>query len=316
MNRLQVDPDRLGDRIGFRRFRHVTLAPQRLRQSTIEHTGSPGRSGGRRSRSPARWRRRCAARSPSTRRATSSACARRPRGPAGAGDRPRHARGARHATTCRTRRTRPARRRTRTSPAAATSSSTAATASGARRRPPHLRAGGVRRRPGDHQGRRLRPQRRPRLGRADQFGAARLQGPHLVRLQEERQGRDPQSAHAPDPRRAARRGHPELVHRRPRGGLRRVQPPDVPLQRPARRAARRLEGPLPQLRHRQARPGRRGLRHDPDDHERRLRRDHRQRRPDERRRLPQGEAAAARAAAGRLRDRRCSTPARARPRTH
>ena len=46
-----------------------------------------------------------------------------------------------------------------------------------------------------------------------------------------------------------------------------------------------------------------GSGHDADDHERRLRRDHRQRGPDERRRLPEGEAAAARAAAGRLRGR-------------
>ena len=68
------------------------------------------------------------------------------------------------------------------------------------------------------------------------------------------------------------------------------QPPHVPLQRPQRQAARRLEGPLPELRRRQARPGRRRLGHHADDHERRLRRDHRQRGPDERRRLPEGEA--------------------------
>ena len=36
---------------------------------------------------------------------------------------------------------------------------------------------------------RLRPDQRARAGRADQLGAARLQGPDLVRLEEERQGR-------------------------------------------------------------------------------------------------------------------------------
>ena len=58
-----------------------------------------------------------------------------------------------------------------------------------------------------------------------------------------------------------------------------------------RHAEDRLEVRLQELRDRQAEPGRRRLGHDADDHGRRLRRDHRQRRSDERRRLPHAREA-------------------------
>ena len=85
-----------------------------------------------------------------------------------------------------------------------------------------------------------------------------------------------------------------------RGDLRGLEQADVPLPGPQGQAARGVEGHLRQLRHREAGPGRRRLGHHADDHEGRLRRDHRQRRPDERRRLPQGRQAEAGAAAGGL----------------
>ena len=147
------------------------------------------------------------------------------------------------------------------------------------------------------QGRRLRPHGRRRGQRAHLVGAARLPGAHLVRHQGQRQGRRAEHPHAPDPRLPHRRADPELVHGRPRRRLRRVRQAHVPLQRRARRAsARRLEGHLRELGHRQAQPGRRGLGHHADDPARRLRGHHRQRRPDERRRVPQGQAPARRPA--------------------
>ena len=140
----------------------------------------------------------------------------------------------------------------------------------------------------------------PRAGlrRAHLVRTARLPRAHLVRVEEERQGRHPQPAHAPGPGAAAGRGHPELVHDRPRRHLRGVEPAHVSLQRAQRPPAGGLEGALRELRHRQAGPGRRRLGHHADDHEGRLRGDHRQRGPDERGRLPQGQAAARKAAGG------------------
>ena len=73
--------------------------------------------------------------------------------------------------------------------------------------------------------------------------------------------------------------------------------------------------PVPELGHRQARSGQRRLGHDADDHEGRgPRRDHRQRRSDERRRLPHRLRAHPRSGASSARC-RCSSGARAPPRT-
>ena len=163
---------------------------------------------------------------------------------------------------------------------------------------PSVRASGLGGRPNHHEDGRLRPDQRARAGRAHQLGAARLPRPHLVRLEEERQGRNPQHEDAQDPRHPARRGHPELVHGRPSRHLRGVEQAHVPLPRAQWQAADSVEGHVRQLRRREARPGRRRLGHHADDHERRLRRDHRQRGPDERGRVPQGREAEARAAPG------------------
>ena len=94
----------------------------------------------------------------------------------------------------------------------------------------------------------------------------------------------------------ARRGGRELLRRGQAGRVTSSPTSGCTASRPAGTARRTsLEGRLHELRDRQAGPGRRRLGHDADDHERRLRRDHRQRRPDERRRLPHRREARARA---------------------
>ena len=86
----------------------------------------------------------------------------------------------------------------------------------------------------------------------------------------------------------AGRGDRELLRGRPRRRLHRLRQAHVPLRGEARTARRRSSGRrgYQNSGDRQAEPGRRRLGDDADDHERRLRGDHRQRRADERRRLP------------------------------
>ena len=83
------------------------------------------------------------------------------------------------------------------------------------------------------------------------------------------------------------------VRRRPQCGVHRLRQAHVPPQRRSHRPpAHRSGDELPQLRNPQAQPGRRGLRGDADDPARRPGRDHRQRRPDGRGRVPHRDAAA------------------------
>ena len=113
-------------------------------------------------------------------------------------------------------------------------------------------------------------------------------GPHLVRLQAERQGRHarPEDRHGQGD--CTLDEEIENSFAVDRDGVYIVS--DKRMYRFSARprtASRTSSGrALPQLRDRQAEPGRRRLGHDADDHARRLRRDHRQRRSDERRRLP------------------------------
>jgi hypothetical protein len=77
------------------------------------------------------------------------------------------------------------------------------------------------------------------------------------------------------------------VRRRPQCGVRRLRQTHVPPQRRSHRPpAHRSGDELPQLRNPQAQPGRRGLRGGDDDPAPRSGRDHRQRRPDGRGRVP------------------------------
>ena len=77
------------------------------------------------------------------------------------------------------------------------------------------------------------------------------------------------------------------VRRRPQCGVHRLRQTHVPPQRRSHRPpAHRSGDELPQLRNPQAQPGRRGLRGDADDPAPRPGRDHRQRRPDGRGRVP------------------------------
>ena len=86
----------------------------------------------------------------------------------------------------------------------------------------------------------------------------------------------------------AGRGDRELLRDRQARRLHRLRQAHVPLRRRPRngRPRDRLEGPLQELRDRQAQPGGRRQRHHADPDGRRLRGDHRQRRADERGRLP------------------------------
>ena len=137
--------------------------------------------------------------------------------------------------------------------------------------------------------------------RAHQLGAAGLPGPHLVRLEEERQGRDPQHEDAPDPRRSGSARTSRTRSPSTAAGSTSSRASGCTASGPRRGKPQvQWKVTLRQLRHREAGPGRRRLGHHADDHEGRLRRDHRQRRPDERGRLPQGREAEARAAAGGL----------------
>ena len=181
----------------------------------------------------------------------------------------------------------------------------------------HLRPRRDQQRPEPRQAARLRPDRRARrLDRADHLGASRLLRADLVRVQEERQGRHDQPKDRGDSRDAAGRGDRELLRGRPQRRLHRLRQADVPIPcHQLRGAASRLEGRLSELRDRQAEPGRRGVGDDADDHERRLRRDHRQRRPDERGRLSDRREAASGPEAARSARSRCSERAPAPPRT-
>ena len=91
------------------------------------------------------------------------------------------------------------------------------------------------------------------------------------------------------------------VRRRPQCGVHRLRQAHVPPQRRSHRPpAHRSGDELPQLRNPQAQPGRRGLRDDADDPARRPSRDHRQRQPDGRGRVPHRDAAAPPSAPRRL----------------
>jgi hypothetical protein len=91
------------------------------------------------------------------------------------------------------------------------------------------------------------------------------------------------------------------VRRRPRCGVHRLRQAHVPPQRRSHRPpAHRSGDELPQLRNPQAQPGRRELRGDADDPARRPGRDHRQRQPDGRGRVPHRDAAAPPSAPRRL----------------
>ena len=89
---------------------------------------------------------------------------------------------------------------------------------------------------------RLRPHRRVGPRRADDLRAARLPGPHLVRVQEERHDRRPQPEDRRDPGQAPRRGDRELLRRRPRRRLHRLRQAHVPLQRRQGRQAAESTG--------------------------------------------------------------------------
>ena len=106
---------------------------------------------------------------------------------------------------------------------------------------------------------RLRPHRRARRGhRADHLGAARLLRADLVRLEDERQGRDARPQDRRDPGEDARRGDRELVRGRPRRRLHRLRQADVPL-RGRTATARRGSSGRPRYKNsgdRQAEPGR------------------------------------------------------------
>ena len=130
----------------------------------------------------------------------------------------------------------------------------------------------------------------------------------------QRQGRDPQHATRRirvDPH---RRGDPELVHGRPRRRLHRLRQAHVPLQR-GRDGRPRVDWQVPYDNSGIVKPGQAdaGSGTTPTILPRRLRRDHRQRRPDERRRLPQGQARGRAAWSARCRSsRRARAPRRTR----
>ena len=272
----------------------------------------------RSSRARSRCRRRCAARSPSTSRAHRHRLPLAARAADGEDHRPADAADHRRVHAARRARTRPTRPSIRTSPVAATSSSTKRTGCGSRprpttstssaRRPPAT--GFVLKRDYD-----LTAGAR-RRDRAHHLRPARLQPPDLVRLQGQRQGRHARSQDRRAEGEEARRGDPELVRDRRGRRLHRLRQAHVSVQgKRQRQAADRVEEALSELGDRQAEPGQRRLRHDADAHGLRLRRDHRQRRPDEHRRLPHASESSSAARSARSANSRCSASAAAPPRT-
>ena len=160
-----------------------------------------------------------------------------------------------------------ARSRTRTSPAAATSSSTEGPDLGADEDRPHLRA----REGADGQARaraRLRPDRRPRHGPSGSPPRCRTSTGRIwfVSKQNGKVGTlDPKTGKSKVIRLG--RGDRELVRGRRGRRLHRLRQADVPVQGDENGEAEdRLAGELPELRDRQAEPGRRRLRDDADDH--------------------------------------------------
>ena len=182
---------------------------------------------------------------------------------------------------------------------------------------PHLRPQRGRRRQDADAREGLRPDRGPRPGdRAHHLRAARLQRPDLVRLQDRRQDRHAQHEDRRDQGQDHERGDRELVRGRRGRRLHRLRQAHVPVQGDEEgHPADRLAEGLSELRDREAEPGQRRLRHDPDDHGERPGRDHRQRRSDERRRLPQQARPSTRARSGSCASSPSSRRAPARPRT-
>ena len=131
--------------------------------------------------------------------------------------------------------------------------------------------------------------RRARGRRAHHLGAARLQGPDLVRLEEERQGRDPQPEDAQDPRRSGS-ARTSRTRSRSTGAASTSCRASGCTASGRAGAGRRCSGRRTYRNSGIVKPGQAdaGSGTTPTIMKRRLRRDHRQRRPDERRRLPEG----------------------------